>query len=159
MSNFLGRDLEQAQRALRKQRIVSNQLRYSLIERTIESGVLQYCQANQITVIAFSPFATTYSAIGEHDPEGVLKQISAKSGKTEAQLALNWLIEKEGVLAVPKASTVDHVIEDWGASGWHLPEPDYKLLTDKMRYRRRGRLELTARRLGRHLFQLCGHGL
>src|SRR6476660_642442 len=54
VSNFSVRDLINAQAALGKQRIISNQVRYSLAERTIEGGLLQYCQKNGITVIAYS---------------------------------------------------------------------------------------------------------
>jgi diketogulonate reductase-like aldo/keto reductase len=38
VSNFSMRDLVKAQAALSTQRIVANQVRYSLIERTIEGG-------------------------------------------------------------------------------------------------------------------------
>ena len=58
VSNFSVRDLVNAQAAISRQRIVSNQVRYSLAERTIEGGMLEYCQKNGITVIAYSPLAS-----------------------------------------------------------------------------------------------------
>ncbi len=159
VSNFSAGELSRAQKALTRARIVSNQVRYSLIDRTVEKELLPYCRQNQVTLIAFSPLGMTYSAILEHDPNGMLRQLSAVSQKTEAQLALNWLLAKEGVVALPKASSVPHVEEDCGACGWRLPETDYERLAGKVRYRRRSRLESAARRLGRHLFQLAGRNL
>jgi aryl-alcohol dehydrogenase-like predicted oxidoreductase len=39
-------------------RIVSNQVRYDLVDRTPEDGLLQHCDAHQISLLAFSPLAT-----------------------------------------------------------------------------------------------------
>ena len=58
VSNFSVREMERAQATLSKDRIVSNQVRYSLVERTIEDGLLQYCEDRQITILAFSPLAS-----------------------------------------------------------------------------------------------------
>lgn len=53
VSNFSVRDLVNAQAALSRQRIAANQARYSLGERTIEGGLLEYCQKNGIAIIAY----------------------------------------------------------------------------------------------------------
>jgi len=156
VSNFSVRDLVNAQAALSRQRIAANQVRYSLIERTIEGGLLEYCQKNGITVIAYSPLATGLRNIGAVDPERVLRRVAQASAKSEAQVALNWCVSKENVIAIPKASTVAHVMEDVGASGWKL-QPEYaRLLEDGIRYRRRGALELSARRAVRWGLQMLG---
>lgn len=69
---------------------------------------------------------------------------------------LNWCISKENVIAITKASTVAHVMENLGASGWTL-EPDLaRLLEDKIKYRKRGILELSARRAVRWGMQMLG---
>lgn len=159
VSNFSVKEISAAQNALGKYRIVANQVKYSLIERSIEDGLLQYCQENKITIIAFSPLGATYSVLNEHDPTGVLPALTAKYGKSHAQLALNWLIEKNGVVAIPKASTPEHVIEDCGAAGWHLPETDYSLLTHKISYYRRTSLERFGRRRLRWAVQKLGRSL
>jgi len=156
VSNFSVRELEQAQAALSKYRIVSNQLRFSLIERTVERGMLDYCRRNQITVLAFSPLGENFSNVKAADPEGMLTKVAAATGKTEAQVALNWLVAKDNVVAIAKASTVQHVIEDCEASGWRLPVSQCELLDATVRFKRRGRLESAARRYARHLLQLAG---
>jgi len=157
VSNFSVRDLVNAQAALSRQRIVVNQVRYSLIERTIEGGLLEYCQKNGITVIAYSPLATGLGNIRAADPEGVLRRAAEASCKSEAQVALNWCIGHENVIAIPKACSVEHVVENMGASGWKLGAELARLLEDRIRYRRRGTLEMCARRAVRWGMQMLGH--
>jgi diketogulonate reductase-like aldo/keto reductase len=156
VSNFSIRDLKEAQAALSKHQIVANQVRYSLIERTIEGGLLQYCQRSRITVIAYSPLATGLANIRALDPERVLHKVAEATAKSEAQVALNWCIGKENVIAIPKASTVAHVMENLGASGWKLEPELARLLEHRIRYRRRGALELGARRAVRWGMQKLG---
>jgi diketogulonate reductase-like aldo/keto reductase len=158
VSNFSVRELVSAQSALSKYRIVSNQVRYSLIDRTIENGLLEYCQQNEITIIAYSPFGTAFSRVRTADPEGVLAQVARVAAKTEAQVAINWLISKDNVVTIPKASTVAHVIENCGASGWRLPPDDYTSLA-KIRFQKRGWVTSTLRRSKRYVAQSLGRQL
>ncbi len=90
------------------------------------------------------------------DPKGVLRKVAEASSKSAAQVALNWCISKENVIAIPKASTVAHVQEDIGASGWKLQPELARLLEERMRYRRRGALEIGARRAVRWGMQMIG---
>lgn len=156
VSNFSVRDLVHAQAALSRQRIAANQVRYSLIERTIEGELLEYCRKNGITVIAYSPLAIGLRNIVAADPERVLRRVAQASAKSEVQVALNWCISKENVIAIPKASTVAHVMEDVGSSGWKLQPDLARLLEDRIRYRRRGPLEIRVRRAVRWGMQKLG---
>lgn len=156
VSNFLVRELRRAQAALSRARLFSNQVRYSLIDRTISEGLLPYCQQHQIAVIAFTPLGHGLDQIARMDPDRVLEQISAATGRTSAQVALNWCIAEEGVVAIPKASTVEHVTEDCGASGWRLSPEQRALLSRGIRYDRRGPLGMVLRRVGRYVSQRCG---
>lgn len=156
VSNFLEGELRRAQAALSRARIFANQVRYSLIDRTIAEGLLRYCQQNQIAVIAFTPLGHGLDQIARMDPGHVLEQVSALTGKTSAQVALNWCIAEEGVVAIPKASTIEHVIEDCGASGWRLTREQIELLSREIHYERRGPLEMALRRTARYVFQRLG---
>jgi diketogulonate reductase-like aldo/keto reductase len=156
VSNFSVKELKKAQAALSKHRIVSNQVRYSLIERTIEEELLTYCQTTGVTIIAFSPLGTRFSDFRARDAEKVLIHVANTTGKTEAQVALNWVITQSNVVAIPKASTVAHVIDDCGGSGWHLSQADYCLLATKVLCRRRSRIESAARLYARNVRQLFG---
>jgi diketogulonate reductase-like aldo/keto reductase len=159
VSNFSVRELKRAQAASPKYRIVSNQVQYSLIERTIEVDLLKYCQQNAITVIAYSPLGMSFERMKAADPEGALTQAAKMAGKTEAQVTLNWLIAKDNVLAIPRASSVVHAIENCGGSGWRLSESDATLLGAKIRCRRRSRALSSLARCKRYVAQLLGRSL
>jgi diketogulonate reductase-like aldo/keto reductase len=159
VSNFDASYLRRAQAALSKHRIVSNQVRYSLIDRTIERGLLQYCRASAITVIAFSPLGLNFSSLRSADPEGTLAEVAAHSGKTVAQIALNWLIAKDRVVAIPKASTVPHALEDYDAAGWRLSLAQYELLERRIRFTSHGRFHALLRDCRRYLMQHRGRAL
>ncbi len=156
VSNFSVAELKRAQAALSKHKIVSNQVRYSLVERSIEPELLSYCQENRIAVIAYSPLAKGLPHIKLRDPENFLAHVAAMTGKTEAQVALNWCVAKNAVIAIPKATSVDHVVENCAASDWQL-SPDQIRLLEGIGFRRRGRLEAALRRLARRVLQRVGY--
>ncbi len=152
--NFSVAELGKARAALAKYKIVSNQVPYSLVDRSIEASLLPYCQNNRITVIAYSPLARGFHNIKRKDRRGTLGRLAATTGKTEAQVALNWCISKEAVIAIPKADLIEHVVEDCEASGWRLSPDQIRLLEEN--FRRRGRVELILRRATRRTLQKLG---
>ena len=141
VSNFSIQQLEKAQRALPKYPIVSNQVRYSLIDRTIEAGLLQYCQTHHITIIAYSPLGREFSRIRDCDPSGVIDQITATTAKTPAQVVLNWILSKSHIVAIPKSNSLNHILENCGASGWRLSVEQLASLDSRIQYRRRSRFD------------------
>lgn len=157
VSNFSVAELRKAQAALSRYRIVANQVRHSLVERTIEPALLRYCQENQITVIAYSPLAHGMQNIKNREPKGVLSQVAAMTGKTEAQVALNWCISKDAVTAIPKANSIDHVVENCHATGWRLSPEQIQLLEERIKFRQRGDVEIALRRLARRFLQEVGY--
>ncbi|MGA2193252.1 MAG: aldo/keto reductase, partial [Nitrospirota bacterium] len=124
-SNFDVKEFEAAQAAMKSSSIVSNQVEYSMIVRYVEKELLAFCQKNSITIIAYSPlargaiFSERYKGL-----TGLLGKIAANHSKSIAQVALNWLIEKKGVVAIPKATDEKHVIDNAGASGWKLTKKE-----------------------------------
>jgi diketogulonate reductase-like aldo/keto reductase len=126
VSNFYLKNLQEAEVCMTKQRIVSNQLKYSLLQRGIEEDTLPYCQKNRITVIAYSPLArgdlTKKSLLRNRSALGVLQKIASETGKTMAQVALNWSISKPGVIAIPKTDKVERVVEACESSSWKLSQ-------------------------------------
>lgn len=133
VSNFSVRELKEAQEALSSQEIVSNQVEYSLYDRSIETDLLPYCAAQKITVIAYSPVARGKIFSGREERLKLLDQVASKYGKTRAQAALNWLIKDENVVAIPKADRVEHVRDNCGASDWRLSEEDHRKISDAFR--------------------------
>lgn len=160
VSNFTLSELRQAQNQLSSNRIVSNQVGYSLIDRTPEDAVLPYCAENQITLLAYSPLATDLDSLRRADPWDCLGQIGASLGKTRAQVALNWCVSRPPVVAIFKAAKAEHVRENCAASGWSLSSEQHRLLSEHVAaHRTRNWAERLARRSVRRLLQLAGRNL
>jgi diketogulonate reductase-like aldo/keto reductase len=147
VSNFSLEQLVAACRATPKHPIVSNQVRYNLADRTIENGLLQYCQANGITVIAYSPLGRELPRLIDCDPNGLLPRISRETGRTIAQIAINWCLCNDGVIAIPKGNSVEHVLENCAASGWRLSDEHIRLLNSEIAFHRRNRFDTLIRKL------------
>lgn len=155
VSNFFLRELRRAQAAMTRHKIVANQMRYSLLDRGIEHGLLPHCRQHHITVIAYSPLARGLDNLRRKDRRGVLSKVAAETGKTEARVALNWCISKPGVIAIPKADSVEHVLENCQASGWSLSPSQMQQLEAGIKPR--GRLELALRRIVRRTLLTIRH--
>ncbi len=131
VSNFSAKQTRDAQQALSKIRLVSNQVEYSLVERSIEEDVLPYCAKEHVTVIAYSPVGHGNIASGGRDKRWrALDKIAEKYNKTRTQVALNWLIVKEQIIAIPKAGNLQHVKENAAAVGWTLSKEDQDELSE-----------------------------
>lgn len=156
VSNFMLSDLRDAQKAMTRRKIVSNQVRYNLIDRTIENGLLGYCQEHDVTVIAHSPLATDLPSIQARDPENVLGKLARANSKTVAQIALNWCLAKKGVVVISKSNSPEHVTENCAASDFRLSSEELRLLDTKVKFQRRSSLEIRLRRFARHALQMTG---
>ena len=58
----------------------------------------------------------------------MLDELSEKYGKTQAQIALNWLISKPNIVTIPKTARIAHMKENLGAIGWRLSKEDMRRL-------------------------------
>ncbi len=124
VSNFSVKELQEARNSLDKYGIVSNQVEYHLMDREIEERLLPYCQKNDLTILAYSPLArgrlTSKPMMRHRRAMGVLQEIANETGKTMAQVALNWCNAKPNVVSIPKSNKVERVVENCEASGWRL---------------------------------------
>jgi len=156
LSRYRIPEFQRAQAALRKHRIVSQQLRYGVVTRDIEVDLLPWCRANRVSVLAFSSLEHGLQNILARDPRRVLDEIAAGTGKTKAQVALNWCLVKEGVIPLTTAGSIAHVEENFGAAGWRLTPAQIQLLDQNIRFRRPGRLVKELRRIARRTLQRLG---
>jgi diketogulonate reductase-like aldo/keto reductase len=156
VSNFTVRELRKAEAVMRKYPIVSNQVRFSLVDRTIERELLPYCQKKGISILAFSPLARGVQNILRKDRHGVLRQIASETGKTEAQIALNWCTARERVIAITKSDSSNRLIDACNSSGWRLTMDHIRLLDEAIKYRRRGPTEIALRRVARRILSRLG---
>jgi diketogulonate reductase-like aldo/keto reductase len=153
VSNFTLPELRRAERAMRKHRIVANQLRYSIVHRTIEPRLLPYCQARDITVIAYSPLGHRFSELQAADSAGELAAVARETGHTMAQVALNWCLVKPAVVVIPKTESLDHMAENCRSSDWRLSAEQMQRLDRTVQYRSRSRMEQALRRFVRGALQ------
>lgn len=101
----------------------ANQVLYNLQERGVEFDLIPYARQRDIPIIAYSPVGE-----GRLLRHPVLKTIAEKHDATPAQVALSWTIRNSGVMAIPKASTADHVKENFGSLSISLDADDMELL-------------------------------
>ncbi len=121
VSNFSRQQVEEAQAALTKHRIVSNQVEYSLAQREPEADFASFYEPQKISIIAYSPLAQGELLFSSMFPGvNTLQRIAHEAGKTPAQVALNWCLSRSCVIAIPKTDKVERVDEDVAASGWSL---------------------------------------
>lgn len=97
----------------------SNQVLFNLSRRGIEFDLLPWCQARGLPIMAYSPIEQ--GRLLDH-PE--LRTIAARHGATPAQVALSWLLRRDGVIAIPKAATIEHVQQNRAAFDLELSEQD-----------------------------------
>ena len=134
VSNFSVAQLQEAQSVMSKYPVVSNQVLYNLKSRHIERDLIPYCQENKITVIAYTPLADG-SLAGKSrllsDKRGaVMEEVAQESGKTPAQVSLNWCLTRPPVVVIPKTNSVARTEENCGATGWRLSADQLRRLDE-----------------------------
>lgn len=154
VSNFSPTEMLRAYSALSQHSIplASNQVSYSLLNRAAErNGLLARCKELGIRLIAYSPLEKGLLT-GKYGPDNpppgtrgstygsLLKKIPLliklmneigqdRGGKTNSQVALNWLICK-GSLPIPGAKNAMQAQQNAGALGWKLTEAEVARLDE-----------------------------
>jgi len=123
VSNFGLGELSEALRCTAKADIVVNQVKYSVLDKGIEDGLLEFMIDNGITVQAYTPIER-----GRVVRDIRLRRLGEKYGKTAVQVALNYLISHQRVVAIPKTEVVERVGEFHGSMGWRLSIEDIEYL-------------------------------
>jgi diketogulonate reductase-like aldo/keto reductase len=125
VSNFDVDDLDELSRVAGAGHIACNQVLYHLRERAIEHGVIPWCEANGVAVVAYSPFGHAGGFPGPSSAGGrVLAEIAERHRATPRQVALRFLTRRASLFAIPKASGVEHVAENAGAGALRLSEAE-----------------------------------
>ncbi len=124
VSNFSTELIEEAQRSLINTRLTANQIEYNLTNQNEQYATIPYCKQYGLQVIAYRPFAKGSLTRVKSD---MILRISEKYNKTPNQIALNWLISQD-IIAIPKASSLEHMKENAGSLGWALSKEDIDLL-------------------------------
>ena len=128
VSNFSVEQMREAQETMSKEKIVSNQVEYSLVDRGVEAEIVPYCRREDITLIAYSPLAQGGISRGKGAAFKTLDSVASELGKTRNQVALAWLLHEPSVIVIPKAVRKDHVRENAEVPNWKLSQSQYEQL-------------------------------
>ena len=154
VSNYSLERWRRAEAALRRP-VLSNQVRYSLVDRRPELALIPYAEREHRVVIAYSPLAQGFLS-GRYDavnrPSGfmrrrstlfrpesleraaplfrVLREVADAHDVTSAQIALAWAIRHPNVVAIPGASSVAQVESNAAAADLELRDDEIRALSD-----------------------------
>ncbi|MBY5797921.1 aldo/keto reductase [Rhizobium leguminosarum] len=123
VSNFDTDDMEELLRVPDGANVAANQVLYNLSRRGIEFDLLPWCQSRKIPVMAYSPIEQGNIL---HHPE--LIRIAKAYQATPAQLALAFLLERDGVIVIPKTSNAERAAENRDCVSLDITDDDWDAL-------------------------------
>jgi diketogulonate reductase-like aldo/keto reductase len=100
--------------------VSTDQVLYNLEYRGIEYDLLPWCESSALPIMAYSPIEQ-----GQVLDHPVLRSVAARHHATPAQVALAWVLRKDNVCAIPRASNPAHVRENRAALDMHLSASDF----------------------------------
>jgi aryl-alcohol dehydrogenase-like predicted oxidoreductase len=134
-------------------RVLSNQVRYSLVSRSPERELIPFAEANEHVVIAYSPLGQGLLSGRYHrdsrptnrvriasplflpdnleraaDLIAALREVASAHSATPAQIALAWAIHRPAVVAIPGASSVEQMESNAAAADIELTDDEYQAL-------------------------------
>jgi 2,5-diketo-D-gluconate reductase B len=120
VSNFTTRLLAEAVE-LSEAPLAANQVEYHPF--LDQSRLLAAVRQNGMALTAYSPLAR-----GKVAQDRTLQEIGERHGKTPAQVALRWLIQQEGVNAIPKASSRERAASNFDIFDFELSEEEMETI-------------------------------
>ena len=124
VSNFDVGDMEEAFALPGGDEMATDQILYNLEHRGIEWDLLPWCRERGLPIMAYSPIGHSGGEKKELLGNRTVKSVAKRHGVTPAQVALAWLLQRD-VVAIPKASSPDHVRENRGALELKLTKQDF----------------------------------
>jgi len=109
--------------------IACNQIEYHVM--LDQTPIRKYLAAKSIPLVAYAPLAQGRAASDE-----TLRSIGRKHNASAAQVALKWLLDQDGVAAIPKASRAESQQANLDALKLKLDEGDGKASAASANYKR-----------------------
>ena len=119
VSNFDMNDMKELLSTPGGSSVSCNQVLYNLGRRGIEFDLLPWCRDHRIQIMAYSPIEQ--ARLLDHK---TVRRVAGRHNATPAQLCLAWVLRQEGVIAIPKAGSPEHVREDRDALEIRLTPED-----------------------------------
>ncbi|WP_219837527.1 aldo/keto reductase [Paenibacillus sp. R14(2021)] len=139
-------------------RFISIQPQYSLVSREMDREMLSLCQEENVGIIPWAPLGggfltgrynrdvptsgrltakqgesswTLRASDNNFNVLEVVKQTAMELDRTPAQVALKWLLQREGITSpIFGASTLEQFDENMGAIGWQMPKEAWNRLDE-----------------------------
>jgi aryl-alcohol dehydrogenase-like predicted oxidoreductase len=133
--------------------VLSNQVRYSLVDRSAERDLLPFAASTDHLVIAYSPLAQGLLSGKYHrdrrpsnrvraanplflpgnleragDLIAALREVADAHSATPSQIALAWAIHRPAVVAIPGASSIGQLESNAAAADIELTDAEYQTL-------------------------------
>lgn len=103
-----------------KNKLVVNQVHYNVMVREVEKrGILEQCQNEDTMLVAWGSVQK-----GALPNAPLITELAKKYGKTPTQIAINWLISQQNVVAISKTSSLEHLQENLGALNFTMDTTD-----------------------------------
>ncbi len=90
-----------------------------------QDELVEHAQTHDYTLVAYSPLAR-----GEVFDDDVIGDIAEKHDASAAQVSLAWLLAKDNVAVIPKATGGDHIRDNLGALDLELDDEDVARIDD-----------------------------
>ena len=117
VSNFDPADMAEVASVAGGAACATDQVLYNLVRRGIEWDLLPWAVRQGLPIMAYSPIEQAGLA---RDPR--LVRLAESLGATAAAVALAWVLDHPGVIAIPKASRRAHLADNVGALDLRLTE-------------------------------------
>ena len=105
----------------------ANQILYNLTRRGPEADLLPYCAVAKISVMAYSPVEK-----GRLLQHPAVMHVARERGCTPAQVALAWAVRDGNTVAIPKASSLEHIRQNAAALDLVLTEEEIQFVNDAL---------------------------
>ncbi|RWC72616.1 MULTISPECIES: aldo/keto reductase [unclassified Mesorhizobium] len=119
VSNFDTEEMEELAGLRDGGNVQTNQVLYNLVRRGPEFDLAPWSRTRGIPLMAYSPVEQ-----GALARNARLDAVAARHGATPAQIALAWVMRQDGVIAIPKAGSQEHVRQNVAALDIKLTPQD-----------------------------------
>ncbi|MDF7667550.1 aldo/keto reductase [Orbaceae bacterium ESL0727] len=123
VSNFDVADLQAVDSYIQNRELMTNQVLYNLSRRGIEFDLLPWSRQHKLPTMAYSPIEQ-----GRILSNPKLNDLAKQHNATPAQIALAWVLRNHDIIAIPKAATQAHVLDNLKALNIKLSNDDLAFL-------------------------------
>jgi diketogulonate reductase-like aldo/keto reductase len=128
VSNFDAPDMKELTALPGGPEVATDQVLYNLSRRGPELNLFPLLRELRVPIMAYSPIEQ-----GRILGHPVLREIAGLHHATPAQIALAWVLRRDDVCAIPRASRLEHTNENRAAADIQLDQADLSQLDQEFR--------------------------